>query len=114
MSQMEQWLKGWEEKSKKYSETKERAENLLDEISDPNMGCCEGYCYLEVISAMMQFAEKEKSPDMTSELHNAKDIILMLYNAIRYYCMLPSEDTYRRLSDAMEDKRIDDFVERVR
>ena len=114
MSQMEQWLKDWEEKSKKYSETKERAENLLDKISDPDMGCCEGYCYSEVVSAMMQFAEKEKSPDMTSELHNAKDIILMLYNAIRDYCMLPSEDTFRRLSDAMEDKRIADFVERVK
>lgn len=113
MSQMEQWLKYWEAKSKKYSETKERAENLLDEISDPDMGC-EGYCYSEVISAMMQFAEKEKSPDMTGELHNAKDIILMLYNAIRDYLMLPSSDTHNRLSVVINDKRIADFVERVK
>lgn len=120
MSQMEQWLKDWEAKSKKYSETKERAENLLDEISDPDMGCAEGYCYSEVISAMMQFAEKEQvldvftSASLTSELLNAKDIILMLYNAIRDYIMLPSKDTYGRLSIAIEDKRIEDFVERVK
>ena len=45
MNQMEQWLKDWKAKSKKYKETRERAENLLDEISDPDMGCEEGYCY---------------------------------------------------------------------
>lgn len=38
-------------------ELKEKAEYLLDKITDPNMGCCEGYCYDEVVDAMVQFAE---------------------------------------------------------
>ena len=36
---------------------KEKAEDLLDKITDPDMGCCEGYCYGEVVDAMVQFAE---------------------------------------------------------
>ena len=36
---------------------KEKAEDLLDKITDPDMGCCEGYCYDEVVDAMVQFAE---------------------------------------------------------
>ena len=38
-------------------ELKEKAEDLLDKITDPDMGCCEGYCYDEVVDAMVQFAE---------------------------------------------------------
>jgi hypothetical protein len=38
-------------------ELKEKAEDLLDKITDPDMGCCEGYCYVEVVDAMVQFAE---------------------------------------------------------
>jgi hypothetical protein len=38
-------------------ELKLEAENKLDEWSDPDMGCCEGYCYSEVADFMFRFAE---------------------------------------------------------
>lgn len=38
-------------------ELKQEAENKLDEWSDPDMGCEEGYCYSEVADFMFKFAE---------------------------------------------------------
>ena len=38
-------------------ELKQEAENKLDEWTDPNMGCCEGYCYSEVADFMFRFSE---------------------------------------------------------
>ena len=38
-------------------ELKQEAESKLDEWSDPDMGCCEGYCYSEVADFMFRFSE---------------------------------------------------------
>lgn len=50
-------------------ELKEKAEDLLDKITDPDMGCREGYCYSEVVDAMVKFAEP-----LTKELEKERKL----------------------------------------
>lgn len=53
-------------------ELKLDAESRLDEWSDPNMGCCEGYCYSEVADFMFRFSEPREERIETLEKENAE------------------------------------------
>ena len=65
----------------KEEQLKEEAENKLDEWSDPDMGCEEGYCYSEVADFMFRFAEpREKKISELEERCNTLDESLSAEN----------------------------------
>lgn len=47
------------------------------------------------------------------QLANAKEIILKLYNAGRDTLMCPTEEAFNRLSDAINDRSIEQFLSEV-
>ena len=53
-------------------ELKQEAESKLDEWSDPDMGCCEGYCYSEVADFMFRFSEPREKRIEELEKENAE------------------------------------------
>lgn len=59
-------------------ELKLEAENKLDEWSDPDMGCAEGYCYAEVADFMFRFAESRE--EHIEELKKANETLATMNN----------------------------------
>lgn len=68
-------------------ELKLEAENKLDEWSDPDMGCCEGYCYSEVADFMFRFAEprEKRIAELESENRKLKEKCNSLQELVTYY-----------------------------
>jgi len=64
----------------KEEQLKEEAENKLDEWSDPDMGCCEGYCYSEVADFMFRFAEPREK-----RIAELKELLSLVYKGLISY-----------------------------
>ncbi len=45
------------------------------------------------------------------KLIEGREVVLSLYNAIRDYLMITNDETFDRLSEAINDKRIEKFIE---
>lgn len=48
------------------------------------------------------------------KLIEGREVVLSLYNAIRDYLMITNDETFDRLNKAINDKRIEKFIEDTR